>query len=107
MTQHEQIIEIHSDGRWHCSTEIEFMRDQRKRISELNLESFKKTGQPLLEAKPCNGSCGKKHNSRLFMRRLIGQNRAEIDLGGVLLPEMKNPMSNPQKPLFSFNSHKD
>ncbi len=63
--QHKQILAIHQDNQWHCSTEIEFCRDQRKRISELNHAGY------TFEAKPCNGICGKKHNARLFMRKLV------------------------------------
>ena len=63
--QHKQIFELHRDGFFHCSTEIEYIRDARKRISELNRMGYK------FQALPCDGRCGKHHNSRLFMRRLV------------------------------------
>ena len=79
-TQHEKILDIHSDGQWHCSTEIEYIRDQRKRISELNAEQREKTGYDMFEAISCDGRCGKTHNSRLFMRRLNRQKQEEEKL---------------------------
>ena len=63
--QHRQILELHEGRDWVCSTAIEFCRDQRKRISEMN------NGGYVFEAKRCDGRCGKKHSSNLFMRRLI------------------------------------
>ena len=35
-TDHQRIKNWLVDGEWHCSTELDFMRDARKRISELN-----------------------------------------------------------------------
>lgn len=63
--QHERILAIHADGDWHCSTEIEFIRDQRKRISELNHGGY------TFESMKCNICAPHKHNSNLKMRRLV------------------------------------
>jgi len=63
-THHNQLIELHKNGEWVCSTTIEYMRDHRKRYSELATKGY------TFDAIPCSGVCGKKHSSRLFMRRL-------------------------------------
>jgi hypothetical protein len=63
--QHRKILYIHQDGQWVCSTAIEFIRDQRKRISELNAGGY------VFEAQPCDRRCRKAHHTRLLMRRLV------------------------------------
>lgn len=77
--QQEQILAIHRDQQWHCSTEYEFLRDHRKRISELNEGYLKEKGFKLV-GKRCDGRCGKNHKAPLFMRRAekVGPSRAEI-----------------------------
>lgn len=64
-SHHQQLIELHKNGNWICSTTIEYMRDHRKRYSELSAKGF------IFEATPCDGRCDKQHSSRLFMRRLM------------------------------------
>ena len=65
MTDHQRIKKWLSDGQWHCSTELDYMRDARKRMSELV-----KGGVPI-EGISCDGRCGKVHKSKtLKMRRL-------------------------------------
>ena len=88
--QHKQILKIHEDGNWHCSTVIEFIRDQRKRISEMNNEDF--NGQRYqFESKKCDGRCGKIHSSNLVMRRLVKVHPiAEKFLKDWAKPEVKN-----------------
>jgi hypothetical protein len=66
--QQEEIVAIHRDRKWHCSTEYEYIRDHRKRISELNNGYLKEKGFRLV-GKPCDGRCGKTHSSTLYMRR--------------------------------------
>lgn len=66
--QQNKILEIHRDLDWHCSTAYEFIRDHRKRISELNTGYLKEKGYVLRSVK-CDGRCGKKHNSMVAMRR--------------------------------------
>lgn len=61
MTNHEQLLELHKSGGWVCSTDIEFMRDHRKRYSELAHKGY------VFDSKPCDMH---NHSSRLFMRRL-------------------------------------
>lgn len=70
-TQHEQILALHRDMAWHCSTEYEYIRDHRKRISELNLGYLLEKGY-VLRAEKCDGSpkgCKGNHNSMVAMRR--------------------------------------
>ena|SRR3990167_10210255 len=63
--QHQKILELHDDGGWHCSTEIEYIRDQRKRVSELRQMGY------VFEKLSCDSRCGHSHNSGLLMRRLV------------------------------------
>lgn len=65
-THHKQLLELHKNGEWICSTTIEYMRDHRKRYSELMAKGF------LFNSMPCDGRCGNKHNARIFMRKLNG-----------------------------------
>lgn len=63
--QHKQLLELHDKKEWVCSTTIEYMRDHRKRYSELSQKGY------TFEAKPCDMNCGTSHSSRLFMRKLL------------------------------------
>lgn len=64
-THHQQLLELHKKGNWVCSTSIEYIRDHRKRYSELSTKGF------VFEGEPCDGFCGTKHTSKVFMRRLV------------------------------------
>lgn len=68
MTNHEQILDVlrRANGNWVCTTVFDtmFIRDHRKRVSELIQEGHK------IESEPCRGECGKKHNSNIYKRRL-------------------------------------
>ena len=64
-THHQRLLELHKDGSWVCSGEIEYIRDHRKRYSELKGKGY------VFQSEPCNGFCGTKHTSRIFMRRLV------------------------------------
>lgn len=71
--QKRRIYEIHKDGEWHCSTEIEYIRDHRKRVSEMNRDNRDRKGDDLFESERCDGSpksCKGKHISPVYMRRL-------------------------------------
>ena len=69
MTDHERIKTWLADLNWHCSDTLDYMRDARKRISELN-EGYPKNNL-LIECVPCDGRCGIAHRSKtLKMRRL-------------------------------------
>ena len=68
-TCHKRILEWLKDGEWHCGSELSFMKDDRKRISELILEQGYN-----IKGDSCDGRCGIVHKSRNFkMRRLVGQ----------------------------------
>ena len=62
ITHHKRILHVLSDRKWHCSTEIEYCRDARKRISELNQSGY------LIIGEPCDLHV---HKSRLYMRKLV------------------------------------
>lgn len=66
MTHHQLILELLDDEQWHCGSEIMrlYIKDDRKRISELNDMGYKIIGQP------CD--CGK-HQSGLYKRKLLKQ----------------------------------
>lgn len=66
--QHKKILDIFRDCRWHCSTEIEYIRDARKRISELNYGYLREKGYRII-GKKCDKRCGTNHSSGLFMRK--------------------------------------
>lgn len=87
--QQERILEIHRDLGWHCSTEYEYIRDHRKRISELNNGYLKEKGYHLI-GRQCDGRCGKNHSSTLFMRRAIRYER------GSALYSAKQPVNAPR-----------
>jgi hypothetical protein len=70
--QQQKIIDFLADGRWHCMADTFFMKDDRKRISELN-----KLGYEIIGMK-CDRSCGKKHSSRVYMRKLKGSPTVEV-----------------------------
>jgi hypothetical protein len=63
--QHNKILELHRDMKWHCSTEYEFMRDHRKRISELNEGYLKEKGFELVGIRCTLHN----HKGGVFMRR--------------------------------------
>lgn len=68
--QHRQILSIHADGRFHCSTEIEFIRDQRRRVTDLQDDFGYR-----FESVPCRMHA---HRSRtLCMRRLVSAPEVE------------------------------
>lgn len=62
--QQQKIIDHLSDGKFHCMASGFFMKDDRKRISELNDIGFEIVGFK------CDRRCGVKHSSRILMRKL-------------------------------------
>lgn len=66
--QKQQIIDFLEDGEWHCfATPSFFIKDDRKRISELNEAGYNIIGMK------CDGRCGTSHSSGVFMRKLDGK----------------------------------
>src|SRR3990167_6745523 len=61
--QQNQILNMHADSQWHCPTKELYMKDDRKRYSELRRKGYK------FESRACE--LGHNHNSRVFMRKLI------------------------------------
>jgi hypothetical protein len=67
------IINYLADGAWHCMAAADFyMKDDRTRISELRRLGY------AFEEKVCDGRCGKKHNARLYMRKLTTRGGVEV-----------------------------
>lgn len=66
-THHSRILKLLQSGKWICSTKFEYMRDARKRISELNHAGY------LIEGMPCDIHI---HDSRIFMRKLVRKPKA-------------------------------
>lgn len=64
LSHHSKIIKLLSDREWVCGLEIQklFIRDDRKRISELNHSGY------LIVGEPCDLH---PHDSRIFMRKLV------------------------------------
>lgn len=63
-SQQTKILNLLEDYQWHCGNEITqlYIKDDRKRISELNKAGYKIIGEP------CNLHT---HNARVYMRKLI------------------------------------
>ena len=68
--QKQKILEVLRDKDWHCSSEFGYIKDDRKRISELNEEYMKSKGWEIV-GQTCDGRCGKTHSSGLFMRKAV------------------------------------
>lgn len=64
--QQKVIVDYLADGKWHCMTSKDFfMKDDRKRISELNQKGY------TIESSKCDRRCGIQHSSPVLMRRLL------------------------------------
>lgn len=70
--QQQRVVDFLADGHWHCMANDFFMKDDRKRISELNHKGFKIIGDP------CDRACGKNHSSRVYMRKLVEWPDAQV-----------------------------
>jgi hypothetical protein len=68
--QQETIVDVLRDKGWHCSSEFGYIKDDRRRIFELN-EGYMLSKGYQIEGKRCDGRCGKNHSSGLFMRRAV------------------------------------
>ncbi len=66
--QKQTILAILRDMQWHCSSEFGYIKDDRKRLSELNAGYMAEKGYEIV-GKPCDGRCRKNHSSGLFMRK--------------------------------------
>ena len=99
-TNHKQIINWLSDGNWHCGSEIGYMWDLRKRISELIKSGYQ------IEGIPCDGRCGIVHKSKtLKMRRLVSfPVLASKNAPATSFPLKVPTFSGGQEKLFALNS---
>lgn len=73
--QQAVIVEKLRSMDWVCSSEFGYIKDDRRRITDLNRGYMKEKGFEIV-GRPCDGRCGKDHSSGLFMRR--AQKRREI-----------------------------
>lgn len=87
--QKQHILEILRDKQWHCSSEFGYIKDDRKRISELNEGYMREKGYEII-GKKCTGICGKTHSSGLFMRKAVktGSQVAEMPSRAMEAQEM-------------------
>ena len=65
--QQQKVVDFLADGEWHCMADDFFMKDDRKRISELNALKFE------IKGTKCDKRCGINHSSRVQMRKLISR----------------------------------
>ncbi len=72
MTNKERLLDLYADGEWRCSTAIAFMRDFRKRISELREDGY------VWDSIRCDGRCDIKHTSTIHMYRLVDKPRVTV-----------------------------
>ena len=62
----QKIVDYLESGEWKCMANAQFfMKDDRKRISELNQKGYKIIGMP------CDKRCGVNHASSVLMRQMI------------------------------------
>jgi hypothetical protein len=70
-TNHKKILRIlrEAKGGWVCTTvfDTEYIRDHRKRVSELIQQGYK------IISEQCKGECGRSHSSNIFKRKLVEQ----------------------------------
>lgn len=84
--QKQYIYSLYKSGNWICSTKIEFVRDHRKRISEMREMGFN------FESKKCDGICGVNHTSNIHTYRLIDTPKREVYvyelINGIRVPKL-------------------
>lgn len=72
----QRIIDILRDGSWHCVFSELVIKDDRKRISEINVK-LEPHGYEIIAYK-CDGRCRINHSSRIFMRRLMKKSEIKV-----------------------------
>ena len=65
--QKQKLYDMYKHGDWVCSTAILFIRDFRKRISEMRDMGYN------FQSMRCDGRCGTKHASNVHMYKLDGE----------------------------------
>ena len=68
--QQQVIVEKLRSKDWVCSSEFGYIKDDRRRITDLNRGYMLEKGYEII-GKPCDGRCGKNHSSGLFMRKAV------------------------------------
>lgn len=72
----QRIIDILRDQKWHCVFTELVIKDDRKRISEIN-QKLDPYGYEIIAFK-CDGRCGVNHASRIQMRRLMKRSDIKV-----------------------------
>ena len=70
MTDEQIIIDYLQGGEWKCVWQAYKIKDDRARISGINKKFKAGKINFWIEGKRCDGRCGMKHESNIFMRRL-------------------------------------
>jgi hypothetical protein len=70
------IVEKLRSKDWVCSSEFGYIKDDRRRITDLNRGYMAEKGYKII-GEPCDGRCHKNHSSGLFMRKAV---KLETDL---------------------------
>ncbi len=85
-SQHQFIINLLSDDRWHCSNEIPY-RDYRRRVQDLidGVNAEKKKFP--IEKELCRGRCGRTHGSNVNRLRLMSSQTSTAQRGEALPPQ--------------------
>ena len=65
----QKIVDILRDGEWHCVFSEVLMKDDRRRITDIN-RKLNKRGYKV-QSMECDGRCGTQHASRIVMRRIM------------------------------------
>lgn len=68
--QQQVIVEKLRSKDWVCSSEFGYIKDDRRRITDLNRGYMLEKGFEII-GKPCDGRCGKAHSSGLYMRKAV------------------------------------
>jgi hypothetical protein len=84
--QKQKIIDYLKGGEWKCMASAGFfIKDDRKRISELKEAGYE------IDGKPCDKRCGTNHSSGIFMRKLVNSPMRTIYkyalINGVRVPQ--------------------
>lgn len=77
--QQQVIVEKLRSKDWVCSSEFGYIKDDRRRITDLNRGYMLEKGYEII-GKVCDNRCGKSHSSGLFMRKAVKlQNKSYED----------------------------
>lgn len=70
--QKKYLIDLYKDGGWKFSTAIQFVRDFRKRFSELRTQGYD------IQSMVCDKRCGVNHTANIHMYRIADVPKKQI-----------------------------